>query len=67
MTTRYHEPRMKRDNIYRHSDKGERERKREQEYLSLCGKASSRKIGARASRADKVLWAEAGWNFSSPG
>ena len=51
MTTRYHEPRMKRDNIYRHSDKGERERKREQEYFSLCGKASSRKIGARASLA----------------
>ena len=60
-----HEPKMRRDNIGTAAK--ERERKREQEYFFLCGKASSRKIGARASRTEKVLWAEAGSNFSSPG
>ena len=47
MTTRYHEPRMKRDNIYRHSDKGERERERGNKNTFLC---AARQAAARLAQ-----------------
>jgi hypothetical protein len=43
---------------------GARENKK---FFSLCGKASSRKIGARASLAEKSLWTKAGPSHRSSG